>query len=574
MSADRTPSASPPDVPRVGRAARQLRLLMAFELRRNYRRTTRGLRRKFAKTLSLGALYAIWNTLIVLVAASNTALLCKKLQWDDRGGETLKVATLLLLLGCIGGGLAQGARDGSKGRSRPWLLLLPIERLALAASRFFSAGLGRPMLWLVVFPATLTLAWMRGRGLASAPAALATTLGVGVTLGTIAVATAFGLGRLPLSAERVARTLAAILGYACLIVSGLSLVGLLYDPVLALVTQIPGGALSSVASALFLQDLRGTAAALAVLLFTGTLGLSLASYEPALHAPRTSGAPRRRTARLRWVVTTELALLWADPLELAQMTAPALLVSGVGCALYVQGAAAGALQALLAPSALGVALYAASAVAVQCAVRKPDRLWLLYQLPSDMGATLARRALAGVPVGVVVASPLLLPALLTSSRPVLLAGWFLAALSLSCLLVGGLGVLASRPCEPEAGRRLRSLPSALALSAPYILAMPSVTRAAALAGLTMTLFALWTWAVWRRAERHLPGLLDPSEPELPGVRLSPLAWVGGGLAGLCVWAAGSSLGLRPLESGVLALPAAAAVASGLVRRRVERTQPS
>jgi len=46
----------------------------------NFRRTTRGLRQKFAQTASVGVVSAIWSASLVLVAVSNTALMCKQLQ--------------------------------------------------------------------------------------------------------------------------------------------------------------------------------------------------------------------------------------------------------------------------------------------------------------------------------------------------------------------------------------------------------------------------------------------------------------------------------------------------------------
>ncbi|NOY90786.1 MAG: hypothetical protein GXP55_06200 [Deltaproteobacteria bacterium] len=525
---------------------------------------TRGLAQNFAKTASIGVVYAIWSVSLVLIAAFEAADICKKLEWDGHSAERLQVAALLLTLGALGAGLVQGMRRDPHHRSDAWLQQLPIDRRALAAGRLLSAGLGRPWLWLVVLPATTTLNLMLGRGILSLPAGLGSTLLVGIAVGTLGVAMDFGLERLGPGAGRLARMTAALIGYALLIASLLLFFASRHTLALELASMLPERALVSLAPVLFLRGGSAVLLGVGAMLVLAAGGLFVASRPGEARASKATRT-RHRAWAARWVVTSELALLWAEPRELAQTLAPCVLASGLGSWLYYRsGGAPGAGQAALALGAISLGLYVVSVLALSCAVRKPERLWLLYQLPTDIRATLVKRALVGVPLAILVTLPLSIPALLASAQPVYAVSMSVVALSLASLLAGGLGVLASRPLQQEDQGRLRTLSSNLAFFAPYGLVALVVTSSAWLVALTLALYGLWTLGVWRRAGRHIPGLLDPSEPDLPRVRLSLFAVGSAVFVSLAVFVLARLSGTSLLETGALAVPAAGATANWIV----------
>ena len=101
------------------------------------------------------------------------------------------------------------------------------------------------------------------------------------------------------------------------------------------------------------------------------------------------------------------------------------------------------------------------------------------------------------------------------------------------------------------------VPVSVALVACYGLVIVAVTASAWIAYLTLALYALWALGVWVRAGRQIPGLLDPAQPDLPGVRVSPLAPVAVGIAWMIVFALGRMTGISQFETAALTVQAGA-----------------
>lgn len=457
-------------------------------------------------------------------------------------GELTAVGVVLFLLALAQFWLALGTQNQDLGRvewSLEWLFTFPAPADRIFLAKVFEFTLVNPFGWFMIFPFLLAVSWAAGWGWGALPIAAASTLFLGLVLGSLRLAAETWL-RMRLSLDRLknVQALATLIG-TCLWL-GLLWVSLA-NPIpaffLDLVTRVPAAALWNPFS---LPVLAGqgwgppaATGALAVLFPLAAVRLCrgfvrdglLTSSGTFQGVRRASAAGPERRALFRGVLAKDLRLLFRDRNFLVGTLVVPVLVFAFQIVLYpnlLKGVTGDFRHA--ATLAYGLGAYILMSSAFHVLTIEGNSLWLLYTFPRELHAILLQKTLvwagvalayAGIALGVTAACSRALDAGAISLGVTALVG-----VVISAFVAAALGALASDPLQKEPQRKVRA-------EILYLYMLLSGMYAAAIYGpsawmrlVQVILSALLVLALWQKVRDRLPYLLDPTEEPPRRIALS------------------------------------------------------